>query len=271
MTNTMEDYKKVDAIVERYKSGDTTAGNELIERFKPYTLKYVALLTGNGNVNDPDCRRFLSLFIEDRKTRKALYIGRYTQEERSVIFTSLGNLVQICSFMEQEEIIQEMNLVLLTLADRYKEQGKGFTGYVNGSYYYELGRRIHDLIKDPVIYQRENMVSYSDVMFADPGADIDDVDIIDRIDNMLITNEDDNVLNNSWVQGLTCGEVFLSLTPLERLIIKYHDQDNLTDNQIAQRLGLHMDTVRRKRAKAKKTLEREMNAHGLINKEEKYN
>lgn len=226
-------------------------------------FKYISLLTGSGNINDPDCRRFLSLFIDEKNkdARRALISGRYTHEQKTVIFTTLSNLVHTCSFYDLEELNNETKLVLLTLASRYKDKGRGFTGYVNGAYFYELGRKIKELIQDPIVFQKDNLVSYSDVIYSDPDSEVDDTDILDRIDNLIMEDEE-NELNNSWIQGVTCSDVFNKLTPLERLILKYKYNDKLTDAQIGDRIGYHPDTVRKKRVKAREIIRKELYSNG---------
>jgi RNA polymerase sigma factor (sigma-70 family) len=222
--------------------------------------KYISLLTGSGDLSDADCRKFLSLFVGDKGARQALLCGRYSQEQRSTIGITLSNIVHICSFYEREEIANESNLVLLTLAMRYKKQGKGFSGYIKNSYYYELGRRIKDMTQDPILFQANSNLSFSDTEYADPNMRVDDVDMLDRIDNMIIEDEEDE-LGDSWVQGTTCCEAFEKLTSLERLLLKYHYSDKLTDRQVADRIGYHPDTIRRNRKKAVGILRRELDIH----------
>jgi RNA polymerase sigma factor (sigma-70 family) len=260
MINTPDDYKLIDNLVLKYQCGDSTAAEDLINKFHPYMLKYISLLTGGGDVHDVDCRKFLSTFFEDEKIRRALISGKYTPEQRTVIFTSLSNIVQSCGFMEREELSDEMSMVLLTMASRYKEYGRGFTGYVNGAYFHYLSRRIKEITQDPIVYQKENLVSFSDLAYADPDSLSVITDAVDRSDYLSMINEDEE-LGNSWVQGFDCMDCFKRLTPLERLIIKYKFEKKLTLKRIGQRLGYSEKTIQRKVKKAVEIIRKDLNVH----------
>ena len=54
----------------------------------------------------------------------------------------------------------------------------------------------------------------------------------------------------SWVNGLSCSDVFVRLTIFQRkILIKYYLED-WNDRQIAEYLGAHVNTVNQKRREA---------------------
>ena len=54
----------------------------------------------------------------------------------------------------------------------------------------------------------------------------------------------------SWVSGLGCSELFEQLTPLERkLLVKYYLED-YNDRQVAEGMGMHINTVNARRRSA---------------------
>jgi DNA-directed RNA polymerase specialized sigma24 family protein len=59
--------------------------------------------------------------------------------------------------------------------------------------------------------------------------------------------DEGGIPDSSWINGETCSETFEMLTPLERrLLVKYYLED-YNDRQVAERFGMHINTVNQKR------------------------
>jgi RNA polymerase sigma factor (sigma-70 family) len=243
---TKEEYDYIDSLVLRYQDGDPAAAEILLQQFQPYILKYLSLLTGNYGLKDSDIRKFVSTFIKDKEAQYLLRLGKAGQEQKAKAYEELNKIVKLCSFLEQNEILNELVIILLKLARRYKKGSKSFANYLYKSFCYELSRRIKEIIKDPSVYQRGRIISFYDLSYINKDSIIDTVDVLDRIDNLIEDGEDE--LNNAWIQGITCCDKSLArLKALDRLILKYYYIDGYTDEEIGQKLNYNRVTITRRR------------------------
>lgn len=244
-------YDFIEDLVRKFQEGDGDAGGRLIQAFKPYMSKYIKILcSGLLDLNDLDSRKFISLFIADAAVRRDLARALQPTHVRSEAYKSATLLARLCQPMDKEDIEQELALVLLILAKRYKKKGKkNFCGYVYNSYRYELQRRLADMTKDPIVYRADTNISYHDEenLAVSSGNELPkDIDSTDTTIRKAFEDE----LDNSWVRGITCSEVFYKLTQFQRLIIKMHYYDGLSDPKIADKLGMHINTIFRQRRNA---------------------
>jgi len=248
------DYDLVDELVQKYQDGDRDAAEELIRQLAPYMIKFFKILRlGIIDLSDRDSRRFISLFIEKPDIRAKLKKAFQSSDARNEAYQAALMVQSMCSEIPSEDIIQELIVVLLTLAKRFTKHRKkvNFCGYLYNSYRFELGRRIKSITADPLAHRSDFNVSYND------GEYLNKEDLIEDnarvfINEPLMILEDE--LGNSWVRGLTCGEEFSRLTQLQRIILKMHYIDGEGDTAIAERLGLHRNTVRSQRVRAEELL-----------------
>lgn len=254
MRASPEEYEAIEELVKSFQAGNEEAGLELIEVFKPYFTKYARLLqNGLLDLNDIDSRKFISLFISDAEVRRGLVRSYQTTYVRNEAYKAASLLVKLCDPIPEQDLSQEFILSLLILAKRYQKKGKkkNFCGYVYNSYRYELHRRLGQLTKDPLIFRADTNISYHDESNLTDENDniLDNIDLSNTLKKVL---EDE--LDNSWVRGLTCSEIFLGLTQLQRLIIKLYYYEELSDYKIADKLGLHRNTIGNQRTKAVKLI-----------------
>lgn len=239
-----EEYTRTDELVYRYQQNDKDAALELIESFKPYMNKYLALLKARSvNCSDIDVRRFLALFTSDIEVRKLLKSKATSYKINCIIYDLVDQINKQLTYISSQDLEQDMCRILLMQASRYQDQGKNFCFYLYNTFRYELKRTVEVYVSDPINYT----LSYEEV----------------ETDNLLVTDPDqmdflveaDDALDINWIQGLTCSDLFFDLCETDRLILKLHYEMKYNDQKIADILGVHKNTVFRRRSKAIKKVE----------------
>jgi RNA polymerase sigma factor (sigma-70 family) len=248
------DYDLVDQLVEKYQAGDQDAAEELINQLSPYMIKFFKIIRlGVIDLNDRDSRRFISLFIDDYGARDKLKKKFQSRDARNEAYQAALMVQSMCSQIPAEDIVQELIVILLTLAKRFIKHRKkvNFCGYLYNGFRFELARRIKIITVDPLTHRTDFNVSFDD------GEYISDEDLIDE-NELAFCNEPimelEEDLGNSWIRGITCGDMFEDLTPMQRMILKLYYIDGENDSSIGDKLGIHRTTVKSQRVKAEENL-----------------
>lgn len=257
-TNSPEWYEYIDSLIFRFQGGEKDVGVELIEIFGAYLGKYLRLIkSAILDLDDRDSRRFISLYISDPETRKALRLHKQYAEIQAEAYKAARRLKGVCDSIPEEDIQQELIASLFTLANRYKKRGtkKNFAGYLYNAYRFEIHRRLNNLTKDPVSFSHSINISYDDTQ-----------NITEMEDHpMLIAQFEElphvlgDQLSTNWIYGNVSSDLFEDLTPFERLILKLYYADGFLDQEIAEKTGYHRNWVCRRRHKAIKKIARRMN------------
>lgn len=254
-------YAQIDSLVERYQQGDKEAAEDLIEVFTPYMTKFIRIIKNNViDFNNKDSRNFLLLFIPDKKVRQDMKRAKQSIHARRVAYDTLALVNKTCDVLTEEDVSQDLIVILLSLAKRYKKDKHYFCGYVYNTFKYELYRRITDITKDPLTFSSLSNIRFSDGEYEEDEFGCDEVDVTTEFP--LVISEDDSVLEYNWIQGHTCGDAFIELTPVERQILVYSFQEGLDDTVIAKKLGYHRHTIRTKKLKAIEKIRGSLNETG---------
>ncbi len=243
-------YQLIDSLVANYQNGSKDSASELIDMFSPYINKYIKMLKENIiDLNNKDSRFFILLFVSDAKLRKQLHRSKQPSEARKAAYDALSFINKTCTLLTEEDITQELIMILLILAKRYKQsQGKNFfTGYVYNVFRYELFRRVIEITGDPLTFSAVSNLNYNDEENEEDNNFTNDPNL--HIEVAFIDSED-NVLDYNWEQGHTCSEEFLELTTFERKILKMSYQDGFDDKAIGERVGMHRHTIRTRKKEA---------------------
>lgn len=249
INNTPEWYDYIDELVIRFQAGESECGMELLEIFQPFLLKYIAIIKeGKISFADRDTRKFIALFMNDSETIRLMAKRYQSTSVRNSAYRTAAYLVKACSGIDTEELKQEMSVAFFTLSNRWvNRKGKSnFCGYVYNCFRYEMRRAISSLIKDPI-----GNSTYLNLRYYDDDNVTEDEDVVNKINTdktIMLTIEDE--VDSNWVRGLTCSEEFLSLTELQRSILKEYYYEELSDRAIAEKTGLHVNTIFRNRNKA---------------------
>lgn len=265
------DYVAVHNYALRYKDGDEESAEKLIECFNLFIYKYANFLAyGVCDINNYSLRSFVSLYIDDKRYRKALpsYMHKpFVKYQFGIYATNTSALFKKYTF---DELYNECICVLLSMAKRYKDSRPSFHNYVFKCFHYELERSLKKLIKDPLSkmdipydtqFVHAQNISVQNIYDYSYEALLDDINKEVQLKNSeTISVKDESTvydlesLNINWINGITCSEEFKELTPFEREILVSNYISKKTDSQIADELGLCRATVNRKKSQAKKAL-----------------
>ena len=215
----------------------------LLERFSPFFKKYVTLLkTGQINWNDMEMKQFISSFIDDIELKKALGRKKQSASYRNEIHQNFNFIVETYGALDEDEMLLDLQSLLLTIARRYEQIGKNFCAYVYNSYRYEVARHIKKFIKNPL------NITYKNLQYEDCINGTNDYRIQDSYEDLT------GIPNMSWIQGQNCSDLFSCLSPLDRKILVKYYLEEWKDGQIAENLGMHINTVNQKRRSAAKAI-----------------
>lgn len=238
-TTTNVNYKEIDDTVLSYQRSSPHAAEQLIKRFTPLILKYVALIadTNPVNIDKYATRFFISLFIKSKDMRARVRAKYRSETTNSLAINILESIRSQCSIFSYDDIYNEAVAVLLKLARSYVPD-KGFCAYVKKAFKFEFAQSIKKMIRNTP----SNTVPFNSIAH------------LCHYEHVYPSFKQCAELNTKWVYGYECSELFYGFTPLERLLLKLSYVDKETDIQIGKRVGLHRNTIGRRRKKIINTL-----------------
>ena len=235
------------------KTDAKESANKLLERFSPFFKKYVTLLkTGQVDWDDMEMKQFISNFIDDIELKKALARKKQKAHYRNEIHQKFNFIIETYGELSEEEILLDLQTLLLIIAQRYKQMGKNFCAYVYNSYRYEVARHIKKYIKNPL------NISYKNLQYEDCINGTSDFEIQNSYEDNYYEDLT-GIPNTSWIQGQNCSDIFSCLSPLDRKILVKYYLEEWKDGQIAENLGMHINTVNQKRRSAAKVIAEKLN------------
>lgn len=253
-----EEWREVEDLIMKYKvqfnenatdkeiQESKEAASMLLERFYPLFKKYLVLIKSDQiDFKDTEMRRFVLNFIGDKKLKGVLKRrnAAYTPERRAQIAYRFNFVCSSYGQLPEDEILLDLETLFLVLAKRYKQMGKSFCGYLYNTYCYEVARFIKKHTEDPsnLEYKKHEYDDYmntAELREAEEGV----------MDRLFETST--GIPDMTWICGQNCSEMFDCLTPLERKIIVQYYLEDYKDRQIADHLGLHINTINQKRRQA---------------------
>jgi hypothetical protein len=247
-----EEWREVEALIMRYqaqfinpdqKEDANKAMEELLQRFFPLFKKYLVLLkSGQINFNDTEMKHFVHTFMAEGNLKAALKRKKQSAAARAPIYQRFNFIKETYGSLDEDEIMMDLQTLFVVLARRYKQMGKSFCGYLYNAYYHEVSRHIKSFIKNPANIHYRNS-EYEDYM----QKSVDEFQKEDIPFDERLFEDEGGIPDSSWINGETCSETFEMLTPLERrLLVKYYLED-YNDRQVAERFGMHINTVNQKR------------------------
>lgn len=245
-------YEELEDILQQYQGGNKDVTDKIIGAFWKYMQKYVRLVsTGKADITDRSIRQFVRLFM-NKEEGSVTYQFRKNTKAKQDLLKAIDNIQYLFSSISYEELLHEAILSLLTLAERYNSKGNFFQTYVSRAFHYEYYRQLRQLL---ILNGSNNRIPFFDEEYID-----DSGDYIDQIieDTRFLINEPLDEINDNWINGLTAGDFFEDLTPTQRRILKYHYEDGLKDEDIADILGVCRATVNRRRLATISKIEQEL-------------
>lgn len=219
-------------------------GWQLLERFNPLFKKYSSLIrTGKIDFGDREMKRFVSSFIPEPELKRALKRPKATSKFCHPINKRFNFIVETYGQLAEDDITTDLRMLFLVLAKRYKQMGKNFCAYLYNSFCWEVSRHITKFIKNPA------NIPYRKVEYEDYMQTCSEQAIENSFEDKIYENSQ-GIPDITWVNGESCSDLFLTLTPLERkLVVKYYLED-YNDRQISELYSMHINTVNQKRRKA---------------------
>lgn len=250
-------YEELEAIVQAHRNGDEAATLRLINGFSAYMNKFKKLIcNGQADIADKDIRGFVGLFMSKERSA-SLHQFRKNKNSLYEMYKTVSIIQDLFRSCDRDEIEHELFTALLVLAERYKSHGNYFHTYVQRAYRFQLQRQLKSLIDSQLV---TSSLPYFDESYQDEDGDFEMIE-----NNHLLINEPLDEINENWINGLTASDIFHSLTKTQRRIMKLYYMDDLTDDEIADRLGVCRATANRRRKRAVKTIERELiKSNGMI-------
>lgn len=233
--------QKPDAAEDEILQADE-ASYELLQRFYPLFKKYIIVITtGQINFKNYEQKLFVRLFVNAPHLMYALKKKNISRPLRDEITRYFNFIVESYGKLDTTEILADLQTLFLLLASRYKPTGKSFCCYVYNTYRFEVARHIKNFFKDPCNIHYKVTGLKEDEQDPQLCADFEE----------FIENEHNETLAGtpsvSWIKGDTCGDAFRNLTALERKIIVKYYVENCMDSEIAEMLGMHLNTANAKR------------------------
>lgn len=263
-----EEWEEIDSLVARYqkqfnvvvtkkeKEEAEQATQILIAKFYPLFKKYLTIIkNGQINFDNYEQRMFIILFMDNVSLKRALYKrAPISREYKQIILQKFNFIKETYGHLEEEEIMTDLYMLFLNLAKRYKPMARSFCCYVYNTFKYEVYRHIQAFTRNPLnVHYRS--ISYEDCAAQNSAElEINTYNIEDQL-----STDADGLPDIFWIGGYNCAPCFQKLTPLERkILIKYYlEQKN--DRQIADEIGMHINTCNQKRRHAVKLMAEALN------------
>ncbi len=259
MINVPDD---LDNLVLAAQQGDAAAMADLLARFgyregqEPthFLGKYYRILRrGSIDLRDRNTRRFLQLYIPDGQIRELLGYNKQNPFVRQSVQQTADYLQEHFERICDEDLRQDLVLLFLRCVMGFKKISDKitFAGYLANTYHYAVFRYYHKQLFADDLTNR---------FVCSPLVEDETEDWFARIepkeywgDRFYETEAKAGNLGIFWING-RCSDVFKPLSTFQRTLLRDHDFYNLTDREIGEKYGLHINTVFKQRTLAKQAL-----------------
>lgn len=252
-------YEELELIVQAHREGDEAATLRLINGFYAYMNRFKKLIVGGqADIADKELRGFVGLFMSKERAA-SLHQFRRNKNSLYEMYKTVGIIQDLFKPFHADEIEHELIATLLILAKRYKSHGNYFHTYIQRAYRFQLQRQLKSLVDSQLI---TTSLPYFDESYQDESGDFSE-EIIEN--KHFFINEPLDDINENWINGLTASDTFHPLTKTQRRILKLYYMDDLTDDEIADKLGICRATANRRRKRAVATIEKELaKSNGIL-------
>lgn len=285
----MEEYQKIHELVYEYQAGSTSAAEQLIDSFKTFLNKYVALIKyGQYSLDHYSIRSFIKLFAEDGNERKKINSYFAKGLGKNVADKTVARISGIFSNTTQEDVKQELISIFLTMCTKYKDTKPSFHHYIKSNFHYYAYRHFEKSIRDPIARGHVACLSSSkatacdcdqrqqdsdfvfEFVLSDESVELEMEEMLNEVElfynvkmsetttvktKKKVSIYEDSFLDVNWINGITCSDIFKELSAFERKILVMWYTGNRTDSDIAEEFGVCRGTINKRRAIAKTKLE----------------
>lgn len=270
----IEDYKYIHDLVYAYKlNKDSIAAHKLIECFKDFIHRYLFLFKhGKYNMEHYSIKSFIKLFIDNKSVKKQINCYKIKGTVQMAIEGVISKLNTLFANYNEHDIEQDLAIILLNMANNYKDTKPSFHTYVLRNYHYYVYRYYEKQLKDPLTASSNSKYLSSEYFTIDSQIEckssVDDMeDVLNELEcfysvknKKAVKTKSHSIYDNgfvrdiNWINGITCSSIFSILTSFERKVIVMWYIDKMTDSQIANEFGVCRITINKKRAKIRNKL-----------------
>lgn len=258
---TRKDYLQLHQYVIDYQNNIPEAADNIIHSFDHFIWKYVNFITGGiFPIDDFSLRRFLSLYMSNSTAKKSIHQYKFKTSIVEYIRDTASMVQSLFTQYSKDDIRNALILTLLNMAKRYKDFSKpSFHNYVHKCFHYGAYRTLAPLINNPSIKFEDDI----DNTIPDLLTEQEYIRTLDKTHQDLLIKQsriptvscdaspyDNKSLNLNWINGITCGSTFKSLTPFEREILIMSFIEKKTDTEIADKYGVCRATINRRKQSA---------------------
>lgn len=174
------------------------------------------------------------------KEQRAVLRGKGSKKEINDVAQSIASRASsiISSVWDYEDCIQEIQLSIIEMAQRYTNKNASFHTYLVTTLPHKILNRARRLFHDGMSYL---------------GVSIEDEEVGDYLHSGIADQdrpEEEASLGSSWIAGITSGDAFDNLTPEERFILYQMILEGETPEEVAKSLGISKSTLYVRRRKA---------------------
>jgi hypothetical protein len=224
------------------KENANKAALKLVMSFKPMIKKYISLFkTGQINFNDQEQKIFVSLFLESSFIKKCLWNKNISKDIKDQITAKFNFICEGYGKQDKENIEADLSEMVLYLAQRYNNVGKNFCTFLYHSFNYTVARKIVKPYQKEILNFHYKKMPYEEFALSNAT--------YDTVYEDEVYEDENGVPDLSWVKGDTCSDIFSMFTPEERNILSKYYLAGWNDSQIAESIGMHINTVNTKRRK----------------------
>jgi hypothetical protein len=263
-------------LVKNAKVGDRKALDSIYEKFKPFLIKYRALLkTGTVNLSTRDLRRFLCLYIDSEHLRSAIKSSRLNKKTSDLLAAKVADIRAQYDGMDPEDIDSIIDFTFFQcLLDIYDPKGKvksktreeglvyddmtvaqkrkwdklhpevGFEGFLANYFFYQLKKNLEAETKGVIpgigwcqTFTTEDIIE--EVLDSD-----DETEEHDEWDDLDTIIGSEIAIDHDWVDGMSANYPFSELSVQDRWLLKMRYEDDLFSCKIARKVGVSASVIR---------------------------
>lgn len=214
-----------------FKKGDQKAGQKLLDNFDNLIKSFADLLYyGDIKKSNKTINNFINLLV-----------GNKTDNKKDRIYKNLKVINERYSSFDYSDIVQDLKLAFLSFVVDFdpeklsKNSSYKFESYVSKNFHYKVKKETIDNIVDMPIYYTGEL-------------DIDEFPGTNGLEYIIFG------INESWIDGETCSDVFKKLDKSERKLVKEIYIDDKKVKDVAERYGITDSAISHRVKKIKNKL-----------------
>ena len=220
---------------------DPSYAQRILDKFTPLIIKYISCLKYNDyDIYDYNTIKFLALFIADQNERKRLFTKSSTPHDREHLRRLMYVISREMYKVSKRDLEHDLYIVLLEIATKYKDVGKGFLRYISSTFHFRVYQCIQRYCGEIAngAFSLGMLESDEAVKVIYRGTEYEN-----KTSEIAL---DAGINSAGWTSGAFAGAPFDILSPQERLLLikRYIEKRTLKD--IAETTGYSISGISKK-------------------------